>query len=57
MIDEKLIIYPPEFNGYTLVKVYPNVALYKHPGGWYECFQPYDVGIIRSADIDWSKWN
>lgn len=49
-------VYPLEYNGYTLVKVYPHMALYRHSKGWYECFKPYDVGMIQSVDTTWVKW-
>ena len=48
--------YPLEYKGYILVKSYPYIGLYKHPAGWYECFQPYDVGMVLGVDTDWSKW-
>lgn len=49
-------VYPLEYNGYSLVKVYPHMALYRHSKGWYECFKPYDVGMIQSVDTTWVKW-
>lgn len=59
MEEEKVVeknFYPLEYNGYILVRAYPNIGLYKHPSGWYECFQPFDVGVVKSADPEWSKW-
>lgn len=47
-VDDVKSRIPIEFGDYTLIKVYPNFALYTYKGIWNTCFNFHDLGLTTN---------